>query len=226
MQQRHRDALHAGVLEPGDQPFDLRFRQRLQHLTFVIETLVEREAEFARHQCPGLRRDIQAVEVTPAIPGDLQHVLEATRCDQRDLREALLDNRIGNPGGAVDEAFHITLAQADGLDRLQHRLHRRMRARRHFGDPRFRGIAPDGDDVGEGATDIGSDFPDIRHARWSRFRSRPAMEHQPHRRIVLVTCGRGRGSRPGDGTSRYSHRAAESSRRPGWPATAAPAAPP
>jgi hypothetical protein len=59
----------------------------------------------------------------------------------------------------MDEAFDLIFLQPDSLDGFEHRINRRMRTRRNLGDPGFGGIAPDGNDVRERASDIGPDFP-------------------------------------------------------------------
>ncbi|MEY9468172.1 hypothetical protein ABH992_000571 [Bradyrhizobium yuanmingense] len=50
VEERDRDALHAGRLQPRHQAFDLGFLERLQHPALMIEALGEPKAAFRRHQ--------------------------------------------------------------------------------------------------------------------------------------------------------------------------------
>lgn len=161
MQQRDRDTLHAGPLQPGHQTLDLRVIQRLQHPALVIEALSKPEASFRRHQRQRFWRDVETIEIAAAIARDLQHVGKAFGRHQCHFRQPSFDDGVGHARGAVDEALDLALAQADRLDRLQHRLNRSLRSRRHLRDPCLRGGVSDRDDVGEGAADIGANFPVI-----------------------------------------------------------------
>ncbi len=162
VEQTDGDALHLVRLEPRDQPVDLAVGERRQHRSGMIEPLDDAEAEGRRHQRGRLRRNVEAVEFLPAVAGDLKHVLETGGGDKRHFRQALLHQRIGHACRAVDEAPDVVGAETDRRQRLHHRPHRRIGARGHLGDAGLVTAAPDGDDVGEGAPDVGADVPQSR----------------------------------------------------------------
>ncbi|MEY9253095.1 hypothetical protein ABH981_006262 [Bradyrhizobium ottawaense] len=138
VKESHRDALNAGLLQPGHQALDLRLFQRLQHPSLVIEALGEPEAALRRHERRRFRRNVETVEIAAAITRDLEHIGKSLGRDQRHLRQSALDDGVGHARGAVDEAPDLASAQAHRLDRLQHRLNRSVGARRHLCNPRLR----------------------------------------------------------------------------------------
>ena len=159
VQERDGHALRAGGFQPDEQALDLGFLQRLQHLAGVVHPLVQTEAKGGRHQRRELGGDVEPVEVAAPVAADLQHVLEPGGRDQSDRRQLAFHQRVGDPRGAVHEAAEVGVLESDRRDRLQHRLHRRVWARGHLGDAHLVGVGMDGDDVGEGAADIGADVP-------------------------------------------------------------------
>ena len=94
----------------------------------MIEALGEPKTSFGRHQRRRFRRNVETIEIAAAIARDLQHIGKAFGRDQRDFRQPALDDGVGDARGAVHEALDLALAQADRLDRLQHRLNRRVGA--------------------------------------------------------------------------------------------------
>ncbi len=110
VEQADRDALDRMGLQPGDQPVDLGLGEWFEYRARRIHPLGDAEAQLRRHQRRRLGPHIEAIEVLPAIARDLQHVLEAGSGDQRHFRQALLDQRVGHPRRAMDEAADIIRA--------------------------------------------------------------------------------------------------------------------
>ena len=110
MQQPHRDRGEAGQLQPLRQRLDLGPLQRDQHIALRIHPLAQRIAELARQQRLG-QGQVQVVLLEPALGAHLDDVAKALGGDQRCLRPAPLDQRIGRQRRAMDDLLHV--AQPD-----------------------------------------------------------------------------------------------------------------
>ena len=120
-------------------------------------------AHFEPHVAVGDRREIapQAPGAAPVAPAHLQHVAEAARRDDADLRPAPLQQRVGADGRAVHD--RSLRRAADRAQAVEEALRLVAAPRRHLGgrERARRGI--EAEQVGERAADIDPD--DHAHAR-------------------------------------------------------------
>ena len=102
VQEAHRDALVARLAELLGQCPDLRPVEGHEDSARRVDAFVHDVAAVAREQ--RLRQDeVQVVLLEAALGAHLDHVAKALRRDQRRLRPAPLDQRVGGERGAVDD---------------------------------------------------------------------------------------------------------------------------
>ena len=84
------------------------FVQRQQDLAACRHALRHFTPQSAGHEKPGrLRFEHDAVDVATALAADLEHVLEAVRRDQADLRALALEHGVRRDRRAVDESRDV-----------------------------------------------------------------------------------------------------------------------
>ena len=109
--------------------------QRRQYFAVRIHPLVDLHAQLARDQRHELA--FQPVGLGPGAAAQLQHVAEAPRGDQPDLRQLALQQGVGGDGGAVDDGGDVRQRCAGFGNRGQHAEGLVFRGRGHLGDARL-----------------------------------------------------------------------------------------
>ena len=153
------DAGDGLLAQPGDEAIEFGVGERFEDGAVVVEAFMEAEAAGGGYEGRGFRGDVEAIEVPAAEAADLEQVLEAGGGDEGDGGEAFLDDGVGDAGGSVDEAAEVCRRQVDGGDGLEHGVDGVIGSGGDLGGAGLAGGGVDGDDVGEGAADVGADVP-------------------------------------------------------------------
>ena len=134
-----------------------RLVQRLQHAAVIGQPLGDLQPAAARHQRFREFQE-QVVDVVALLDAELQHVAEAARRQQPQLRAMPLDQRVRHQRGAVQQFPHLGHAdarrRAHRADAFQRAIRRVLRRCQAFVQANGAGRSIQQHEVGEGATDI------------------------------------------------------------------------
>ena len=89
----------------------------LRNAAIVIHAFGHLEAALAGHQRRDLGRQVEAIEETAVLPADGERVREALGGDQGNLGKIVLDDGVGDHGGAVDQVGDLAPVEANSLER-------------------------------------------------------------------------------------------------------------
>ena len=159
MEERDGDAFHAGRLDAGHRVGDRGVVGRQHGRAGMIDTLGQADAPIRRHLRGAARRQVEAIEVLASAAADIEHVLEAARRHQRHRIDPVLDDGVGDQGGAVDEVVDFLGREAGGGEGGQDAGDGIVALGRHLDRPDFAARRQQGHQVGEGAADVDADLP-------------------------------------------------------------------
>ena len=159
MEERDGDAFHAGRLDAGHRVGNRGVVGRQHGRAGMIDTLGQADAPIRRHLRGAARRQVEAIEVLASAAADIEHVLEAARRHQRHRIDPILDDGVGDQGGAVDEIVDFLGREAGGGEGGQDAGDGIVALGRHLDRPDFAARRQQGDQIGEGAADVDADLP-------------------------------------------------------------------
>ena len=172
VQQRHGDRLVAVLRDALQHQRKLFGVERLQHLALEAHPLPHLEDPLAGNQRVRLQH-VQVVGFVALLPAEDEHVAESARGDQRRLRAAPLDDRVGRDRRRVEKLPYAGLARSGLFEQ------RRQAVPDRFGrvggrggdlvDRNAAGLLVAEHEVGEGAANVHPDAEPALSGRIFRF---------------------------------------------------------
>ena len=154
MEETNGHRLHPAVPQRRGQRGQLVIRERHRDPAVGEDSLRHLEPEVAGHERRHPGRDVEPVELLAALPGDLQHVPEAPRRDERGTGVPALDDGVGDDRRPVRDRARVG---SQRLEAGEHPASRGVGRRENLARADRPRPGLDGDEIGERPADVDPD---------------------------------------------------------------------